>query len=176
MGQNGKNSRSREFNTMLSPITPCIPILLLTALSSDRSRNFRAPFTGRLPFLASPRRCRLANASGRIEFIIFLTMCRSLPAAPHPASRRRSCLPLRTDQCFCPTGTLTLLLVRTLRRTSCLRFALSDCMSGRFGCSAESGSCPAWPTRQTKPCSFAATRKAMIITLIIEITDLQSHC
>jgi hypothetical protein len=30
----------------------------------------------------------------------------------------RSCLPLRTDQCFCPIGTFTLLLVRTLRRTS----------------------------------------------------------
>src|ERR1700745_2020623 len=30
---------------------------------------------------------------------------RSLPAAPHPVSRRRSCLPLRTDQCFCPMGT-----------------------------------------------------------------------
>jgi hypothetical protein len=42
---------------------------------------------------------------------------RSLPAAPHPASRRRSCLQLRTDQCFCPIGTLTPLLVRTLRRT-----------------------------------------------------------
>jgi hypothetical protein len=42
---------------------------------------------------------------------------RSLPAALHPASRRRSCLPLRTDQCFCPIGTFALLLVRTLRRT-----------------------------------------------------------
>jgi hypothetical protein len=42
---------------------------------------------------------------------------RSLPAAPHPVSRRRSCLQLRTDQCFCPMGTFTPLLVRTLRRT-----------------------------------------------------------
>jgi hypothetical protein len=38
---------------------------------------------------------------------------RSLPAALHSVSRRRSCLPLRTDQCFCPIGTFTLLLVRT---------------------------------------------------------------
>jgi hypothetical protein len=43
---------------------------------------------------------------------------RSLPAAPHPVARRRSCLPLRTDQCFCPMGTFTPLLVRTFRRTS----------------------------------------------------------
>src|ERR1700746_1240225 len=46
-----------------------------------------------------------------------LWTARSLPAAPHPVSRRRSCLPLRTDQCFCPMGTFTPLLVRTLRRT-----------------------------------------------------------
>jgi hypothetical protein len=32
--------------------------------------NVRSPFTGRFPFLASPLRSRLANASGRIEFII----------------------------------------------------------------------------------------------------------
>src|SRR5262249_30101231 len=41
----------------------------------------------------------------------------SLPAALHPVSRRRSCLRLRTHQCFCPIGTFTLLLVRTFRRT-----------------------------------------------------------
>jgi hypothetical protein len=52
----------------------------------------------------------------------------SLPVALHPASRRRSCLPLRTDQCFCPIGTFTwtftLLLVRTLRRTPFAPLAL----------------------------------------------------
>src|ERR1700758_5135889 len=42
---------------------------------------------------------------------------RSLPAAPHPVSRRRSCLPLRADQRFCPMRTFTPLLVRTFRRT-----------------------------------------------------------
>jgi len=50
---------------------------------------------------------------------------RSLPAAPHPVSRRRSCLPLRTDQCFCPMGTFTPLLVRTFRRTSSAAFGVS---------------------------------------------------
>jgi hypothetical protein len=43
---------------------------------------------------------------------------RLLPLAFHPASRRRSYLPLRTGQCSRPIGTFTLLLVRTLRRTS----------------------------------------------------------
>src|SRR5258708_24225664 len=48
----------------------------------------------------------------------------SLPVALHPASRRRSYLPLRTGQCSRPIGTFTLLLVRTLRRTPRPRFAL----------------------------------------------------
>jgi hypothetical protein len=42
----------------------------------------------------------------------------SLPVALHPASRRRSYLPLRIGQCSHPIGTFTLLLVRTFRRTS----------------------------------------------------------
>src|ERR1700716_3109395 len=50
-----------------------------------------------------------------------------LSAAPPPASRRRSCLPLRTAQCCCPMGTSTPLLVRTLRRTFLLRFAPLHC-------------------------------------------------
>jgi hypothetical protein len=86
--------------------------------SRNRSRNCRSPFTGRLPVLASPLRSRLANASGRIEFIMFcLWTGLLLPVALHPASRRRSCLRLRTGQCSRPIGTFTLLLVRTFRRT-----------------------------------------------------------
>src|SRR5208282_4553258 len=41
----------------------------------------------------------------------------SHPVALHPASQRRSYLPLRTGQCSRPEGTFTLLLVRTFRRT-----------------------------------------------------------
>src|SRR6266478_4158390 len=48
----------------------------------------------------------------------------SLPAALHPVSRRRSCLQLRTDQCFCPMRNFTPLLLRTLRRTSCTPFGV----------------------------------------------------
>src|SRR5260221_948759 len=56
----------------------------------------------------------------------------SLPAAVHPFSRRRSCLQLRTDQCFCPMRTFTSLLVRTLRRTPRPRFrALAPAASFR---------------------------------------------
>src|SRR5258707_4981600 len=59
-----------------------------------------------LGFTSLPR--VFAYASGRIEFIIFLIIGHSLPAAPHPVSRRRSCLQLRTasalsDRDFHPT-------------------------------------------------------------------------
>src|SRR5260370_26572038 len=48
----------------------------------------------------------------------------SFPVPLHPASRRRSYLPLRTGQCSRPIGTFTLLFVRTLRRTPRPRSAL----------------------------------------------------
>ena len=60
------------------------------------------------------RQCILAESSSTL---FCLRTGRSLPAALHPSSRPRSCLQLRTDQCFCPIGTSTLLLVRTFRRT-----------------------------------------------------------
>ena len=75
---------------------------------------FRAAFRSglRLYLAGSPMHQAESSSS-----LFCLWTGRSLPAALHPASRRRSCLPLRTDQYFCPIGTFTLLLVRTLRRT-----------------------------------------------------------
>src|SRR5260370_3436804 len=57
------------------------------------------------------------SADSGLTFFCLLTVL-SLPVAVPPASRRRSYLPLRTGQCSRPIGTFTLLLVRTLRRTS----------------------------------------------------------
>jgi hypothetical protein len=89
---------SLQLQTILSPTTPCIPILLLTGLSSDRSRKFRAPFPGRFPFLASPHSRRLANASGRIEFIIFLIMDWSFASGCSPPRLSATQLPSATDR------------------------------------------------------------------------------
>src|SRR6202790_4632974 len=81
----------------------------------------------------------------------------SFPVALHPASQRRSYLPLRTGQCSRPDGTFTLLLVRTFRRTFPRHFVL-----GYDRC-CPSGDCRTWPvlvlpvftvplfTRQTPP-------------------------
>src|SRR6266478_7282869 len=89
---------SLQLLTILSPTTPCIPILLLTVLSRDRSRNVRSPFSGRFPFLASPSRCRLANACGRIEFIIVLFMDWSFASGCSPPRLSTSQLPSATDR------------------------------------------------------------------------------
>src|SRR6516162_8097478 len=89
---------SLQLLTILSPNTPCIPILLLTALARDRSRIVRYPFPGRFPFLASPLRRRLANASGRIEFIIVLFMDWSFASSCSPPRLSTSQLLSATDR------------------------------------------------------------------------------
>src|SRR5258708_8954546 len=68
------------------------------ALARDRSRNVRSPFTGRFPFLASPLRSRLANASGRIEFIIVFFMDWSFASGCSPPRLSTTQLPSATDR------------------------------------------------------------------------------
>ncbi len=55
-------------------------------------------FTGRFPFLASPLRSRLANASGRIEFIIVLFMDWSFASGCSPPRLSATQLPSATDR------------------------------------------------------------------------------
>jgi hypothetical protein len=64
----------------------------------DRSRIVRSPFSGRIPFLASPLRSRLANASGRIEFIIVLFMDWSFASGCSPPRLSTTQLPSATDR------------------------------------------------------------------------------
>src|SRR2546430_5948841 len=75
-----------------------MPIFLLTVLARDRSRIVRSPFTGRFSFLASPLRSRLANASGRIEFIIVLFMDWSFASGCSPPRLSTTQLPSATDR------------------------------------------------------------------------------
>ena len=64
----------------------------------DRSRIFRSPFSGRIPFLASPLRSRLANASGRIEFSSVLFMDCSFAFGCSPPRLSTTQLPSATDR------------------------------------------------------------------------------
>src|SRR5207253_3802030 len=67
--------------------------------SPETGRGFTgSPFTGRFPFLASPQRCRLANASGRIEFIIVLIMDWSFASGCTPPRLSTTQLPSATDR------------------------------------------------------------------------------
>src|SRR5437667_2864480 len=77
-------------------------LLSLRSLLSPqvRSRSCRSPFPGRLPFWASPLPSRLANASGRIEFIIFLIMDWSFASGCSPPRLSATQFPSATDsQC-----------------------------------------------------------------------------
>jgi hypothetical protein len=93
--------------------------VLLTVLSRDRSRKIPLSLHGTVSVLgfATERQARQYILAESSSTLFCLRTGRSLPAALHPSSRPRSCLQLRTDQCFCPIGTFTLLLMRTLRRT-----------------------------------------------------------
>ena len=64
----------------------------------DRSRIFRSPFSGRIPFLASSLKSRLANASGRIEFIIVLFVDWSFASGCSPPRLSTTQLPSATGR------------------------------------------------------------------------------
>ncbi len=91
---------SLQLPTILSPPTPCTPGPTLTVSPQVRSRSCRSPFPDRLPFWASPSLSRLANASGRIEFIIFLIMDWSFASGCSPPRLSATQFPSATDsQC-----------------------------------------------------------------------------
>ena len=69
----------------------------------DRSRIFRSPFSGRIPFLASSLKSRLANASGRIEFNIVLFMDWSFASGCSPPRLSTTQLPSATDRPVFPS-------------------------------------------------------------------------
>jgi hypothetical protein len=65
-----------------------------------RLRSYRASLSGRLPFWASPSLSRLANASGRIEFIILFIMDWSFASGCSPPRLSATQFPSATDsQC-----------------------------------------------------------------------------
>src|ERR1700745_1196264 len=86
--------------------------------------------------------------------LVCLWTGRSLPAAPHPVSRRRSCLQLRTDQCFCPMGTFTPLLAPTLRRTPVVPLGHKPGLSLSSLCDKIPGSVSHLPVQKTQAESY----------------------
>jgi hypothetical protein len=79
----------------VSPLTlHCLPDIPSPTTSCARTSLCQSPQRVR-SVKASPSMSRLAATRRRIGFVI-LRAVRSLPAASHPASRRRSCLPLHT--------------------------------------------------------------------------------
>src|SRR5258708_36428009 len=68
------------------------------ALARDRSQIIRSPFTGRFSFSASPLGSRLANASGRIEFITVFFMDWSFASGCSPPRLSTTQLPSATDR------------------------------------------------------------------------------
>src|SRR6476661_989333 len=91
---------SLQLPTILSPPTPCTPVPYAHFSPQVRSRSYRSSLSGRFPFWASPSLSRLANASGRIEFIILLIMDWSFASGCSPPRLSATQFPSATDsQC-----------------------------------------------------------------------------
>jgi len=77
----------------------------LTVLAAGQVADLPLSPSGRLPFWASPFPRRLANASGRIEFIIFLIMDWLFASGCSPPRLSATQLPSATDsQCSVRRG------------------------------------------------------------------------
>src|SRR5207253_11026886 len=89
---------SLQLLTILSPPTPCTPVL--RSLSRRRPGRGVAVLPSRVGFRSglhlTPSRVRQCIRPYRVHHFLFLWTGHSLRAAPHPVSRRRSCLQLRT--------------------------------------------------------------------------------
>jgi hypothetical protein len=111
----GSDSRRSHVARRVSPLTPlCLPTIQLPTTRSVRWSLYKSPQRHQL-FQASPSSSGLATGSRRIGFVILQTGG-SPPAAPHPTSRRRSCLRL-TQLRHTMTGTYTPPTKRPHRRT-----------------------------------------------------------
>ena len=89
---------SLQLPTILSPPTPCIPVHTLTVLAVGQVAKLPSSLPGRSPFWASPFPSGFANASSRIEFIIFLIMDWLFAAGCSPPRLSTTQLPSATDR------------------------------------------------------------------------------
>src|ERR1700719_2377642 len=110
---------SLQLPTILSPPTPCTPVPRAHCSCRRSGRGVAAfPFPGRLPFWASPLLSRLAKCIRPYRVHHFLNYglvvrFRLLPTPPLGDAVSFS----YGQPVFCPMGTSTPLLMRTLRRT-----------------------------------------------------------
>src|SRR6266404_441005 len=109
---------SLQLLTILSPPTPCTPVLRSLCSPQARSRSCRSPFPGRLPFWASPHSSRVRQCIRPYRVHHFLNYGLVIRFRLLPTPSLDDAVAFSYGQpVLCPAGTLTPLLVRTLRRT-----------------------------------------------------------
>src|SRR6266403_2315173 len=115
---------SLQLLTILSPPTPCTPVLRSLCSPQARSRSCRFPF--RVGFRSglhlTPSRVRQCIRPYRVHHFLNYGLVIRFRLLPTPSLDDAAAFSYG-QPVLCPTGTLTPLLVRTLRRTrgSCLQ-------------------------------------------------------
>src|SRR5271165_7114435 len=115
---------SLQLPAILSPPTPCIPSPALTVSPLEEVAEVALPFTGRRPVLgfAHPTQARQCIRPYRVQHCFIYGLAVRLRLPPTPPFDDAVSFDYG-QPVFCPMGTSTPLLVRTLRRTQRRRFA-----------------------------------------------------
>jgi hypothetical protein len=109
---------SLQLPAILSPPTPCIPLLALTVLSAREVAEVALPFAGRLPVLgfAFTLQARQCIGPYRVHHCLLYGLAVRLRLLPTPSLDDAVTFGYG-QPVLCPMGTFTPLLVCTLRRT-----------------------------------------------------------
>src|SRR5271166_5607667 len=109
---------SLQLPAILSPPTPCIPSPALTVSPLEEVAEVALPFTGRRPVLgfAHPTQARQCIRPYRVQHCFIYGLAVRLRLPPTPPFDDAVSFDYG-QPVFCPMGTSTPLLVRTLRRT-----------------------------------------------------------
>src|SRR5271165_528593 len=109
---------SLQLPAILSPPTPCIPSPALTVSPLEEVAEVALPFTGRRPILgfAHPTQARQCIRPYRVQHCFIYGLAVHLRLPPTPPFDDAVSFDYG-QPVFCPMGTSTPLLVRTLRRT-----------------------------------------------------------
>src|SRR5271166_4704113 len=161
---------SLQLPAILSPPTPCIPSPALTVSPLEEVAEVALPFTGRRPVLgfAHPTQARQCIRPYRVQHCFIYGLAVRLRLPPTPPFDDAVSFDYG-QPVFCPMGTSTPLLVRTLRRTPSAEVSASREETNRCSMAMAISSAKPMPTKppvaSVSPSRMSFTASAAETTL-----------